>query len=459
MPGSILILDGVSTNRIILTVKLSSARYRVMQAASVQQALGLALTRAPDLILVDHGIEGGGAEACQRLRRVPALRQTPIIVAAPAIGADLRLACFEAGADAMIEKPMNETLLLARIRNLLRRSAARFDLTGRPGARMALGLADPGATFRRACRVALVNNAPQTAAALVREFEVQGHRAQVFARADVEMLFAQRPFDAILVDLGIGEGPATLRLLTDLQSRSETRQAAHLCVIDDKDDASAVLALDLGTHDLIRTPPAPPRRELAIRIGRQLAFKVERERLVAELDAGIRLSVTDPLTGLYNRRYAMCELARVVEGCTPEAGFGVMVVDVDRFKSVNDRFGHAAGDAVLREIASRMRRVLRRGDTLARIGGEEFVAILPTIAQDAAGRLADRMRRAVSDRPVTLPGELGEVAITVSIGLSLGGGANAPVPAEAHLDSADRALFAAKGAGRNTVTLGPLSAA
>jgi two-component system cell cycle response regulator len=136
-----------------------------------------------------------------------------------------------------------------------------------------------------------------------------------------------------------------------------------------------------------------------------------------------------------------------------------MLLDLDRFKAVNDTWGHAAGDAVLVEVARRLRETLRPADLLARMGGEEFLVALPEVTEAAARAMAERLRRAVGCAPVALPGGEGPVRVTVSIGLVLAGaGALAAQPAAAAIEAADRALLAAKADGRNQVTVG-LSAA
>ncbi len=452
MPGTILILDSVATNRIIVQVKLRQARFGVVQAGTVVEAVDVAVLRAPDLILIGDSVEGGGALACARLRNLPHTAQTPIIIAAHNIDQDLRMRCITAGADALIEKPMNETLLLARIRNLMRRSGELQDLAERPGARLALGLAEAPAVYAGGSRIGLIQSTARTDPDLRAALKAHRHSLTPLTPADLEQECAG--YDAFLIDLGPGKGAATLKLLSELQSRSETRRAVHLCIVQDEDDEAAVMALDLGADDVIR--PTPPATELAIRLSKCLRHAAELERLANELDAGVRLSVTDALTGLFNRRYAMREIARASDS---NAGFAVIAVDVDRFKDVNDSYGHAAGDVVLREISSRMRRCLRRGDTLARIGGEEFLAILPGVSTGQARRLADRMRRAVSDQPVDLPGEAGCVTVTISLGLFAETEDRLrPCSAEACMQSADRALYASKGAGRNQVTLAQMSA-
>jgi two-component system cell cycle response regulator len=141
---------------------------------------------------------------------------------------------------------------------------------------------------------------------------------------------------------------------------------------------------------------------------------------------------------------------------TSGAIFAVLVADIDQFKSVNDRFGHAVGDAVLVQVAERLRQNLRAGDLLARIGGEEFLIALPDIALAEARCIAERLCSMMSDAPFDI-GQGRALPVTLSIGLAISEGGCAP----AHLDSvteivdrADRALMRSKAAGRNQVTIG-----
>jgi diguanylate cyclase (GGDEF)-like protein len=155
------------------------------------------------------------------------------------------------------------------------------------------------------------------------------------------------------------------------------------------------------------------------------------------------MAVTDPLTGLANRRYALSHLGRAAERAARRGKpLAALLLDIDRFKAVNDAHGHAAGDAVLRAVAERLRSELRPGDLLSRIGGEEFLAVLPDLDGEEALAAAERLRLSLSDRPVPLPGGAGAVAPTVSVGVavapagalpgtwpgSLGGAASACAP-------------------------------
>ena len=163
-----------------------------------------------------------------------------------------------------------------------------------------------------------------------------------------------------------------------------------------------------------------------------------------------RLSLTDPLTGLWNYRYLRESLRREVERASR---FGrmlaVLVLDLDHFKGVNDTHGHAAGDAVLGEFARRIRVGLREVDVAFRQGGEEFVVLLPETDAYGGAIVAERLGAAVRDRPVTIDGL--QIPISVSVGVAVypEHGENSPQV----LAAADRALYAAKNAGRDRVVV------
>ena len=136
--------------------------------------------------------------------------------------------------------------------------------------------------------------------------------------------------------------------------------------------------------------------------------------------------------------------------------FAVMALDLDRFKAVNDTWGHAAGDAVLVEVAQRLRAQLRQVDLLARIGGEEFLVALPDTAPEAAQAAAERLCHAISEAPIALPEPEAQgraVRITASIGLAPCDPLSDSAPVEALISRADRALLGSKAGGRNQVSV------
>lgn len=158
---------------------------------------------------------------------------------------------------------------------------------------------------------------------------------------------------------------------------------------------------------------------------------------------------TDPLTGVYNRRcfveLAESELKKCVEGNLP---FSVIMADIDHFKAVNDTFGHTVGDEVLKTLIARMRKVLRKGETIVRYGGEEFIIMLPGIDAKKANEVAWRINAAIKASKFQIQGD-DKLKITVSLGIGSRDGGTQPL--SALIDQADKSLYAAKAAGRDTV--------
>jgi diguanylate cyclase (GGDEF)-like protein len=163
-----------------------------------------------------------------------------------------------------------------------------------------------------------------------------------------------------------------------------------------------------------------------------------------------RTATTDELTDLANRRHFFARLAEELARAGRQgAPLAVAILDIDHFKQVNDRHGHAAGDAVLRETAKRLRKATRAGELVGRIGGEEFAILLPGAKPDQAWRLCDRLREVQSESPIPLPTG-GEVRSTLSGGVAVA--ANGET-IERLMARADRALYLAKSRGRDQVKL------
>ena len=163
-----------------------------------------------------------------------------------------------------------------------------------------------------------------------------------------------------------------------------------------------------------------------------------------------RRALQDGLTGLYNRRAFDDAYRRQLAQQQRKGGtLGILLMDIDHFKKLNDTYGHPAGDAALRNAASTLRRVLRRGDIAARYGGEEFVVILPDTDEGGARQLAERARSAIARGQVIFEGQ--RITMTASFGLALWPGDGRE--AAELLGATDRALYAAKEQGRNRVIL------
>ncbi|PIV72646.1 MAG: diguanylate cyclase response regulator [Rhodobacteraceae bacterium CG17_big_fil_post_rev_8_21_14_2_50_65_11] len=450
MTGRILIVDDVATNRIVMKVKLTSACYTVLQADCGSAALAVARADLPDLILLDVLMpDMTGVEVCRRLKEDPATADIPIILITALSDRANKMAGLQGGADDFLTKPVDEVTLLARVRSLLRASEIQRELRLREESYAGLGFAEASAAYVSLATVALVAPDPGTGMAWKRALSTRvNDRLAVVPREQALQGWDPRNApDLYVIASDLGARNEGLRLLSDLRSRPASRHAAALMILPPGDAERGAVALDLGAGDILYDPFDP--EELALRIETQLRRKRQSDRLRATVEAGLELAVTDSLTGLHNRRYALRRLDRML--AAPGRGVAVMMLDLDHFKAVNDSHGHAAGDAVLAEVARRLRDVLRPGDLLARLGGEEFIVALRDTDSDSALHCAERLREAVGSSPVTIPGRAGQIPVTMSVGLAMGH--DRTEPGEDLIARADRALYASKHEGRNIVTL------
>ena len=168
------------------------------------------------------------------------------------------------------------------------------------------------------------------------------------------------------------------------------------------------------------------------------------------MQASLQMAVTDPLTGLHNRRYLESHLGGLIDAAADgHKALSLMILDIDHFKSVNDTHGHDAGDDVLKAFAERIRTVIRGVDVFCRLGGEEVVIVMPDTGLDIAGRVAERVRQAVETTEFPISKGARRIPVTVSIGLAERRNGR---DADAMLKRADRALYRSKESGRNRVS-------
>lgn len=205
----------------------------------------------------------------------------------------------------------------------------------------------------------------------------------------------------------------------------------------------------LGTFAIYHRRPAAPGAEDIARIeaaANLASIAIEHAQTQVELERQARI---DDLTGLCNRRHFWTQAENEVARALRYGGeLSLLMIDVDRFKRINDTWGHKVGDLVLRALGETCRQCLREVDVIGRLGGEEFGVLLPETEGLKAVEAAERLRESIANAPVALP-EGGSVNYTVSIGVTTLDGQKADL--EALFGQADRALYAAKGAGRNRV--------
>jgi two-component system cell cycle response regulator len=258
---------------------------------------------------------------------------------------------------------------------------------------------------------------------------------------------AENSFDLVIVNANFDDYDP-LRLCSQLRSLERTRFLPILLAAEAGAEDMIVRALDLGVNDYIVRPIDP--NELLARTLTQIKRKRYNDRLRMSVKHTIELAVTDALTGLNNRRYLDNHLKILFNRAAARSRpLSICLMDIDRFKSVNDTYGHDAGDDVLREFASRIRSTVRGADLACRYGGEEFVVVMPDTDATASAAVAERLRAIIEKTPFVLKNAGTAIELTASFGLSCSTG-DADTP-EQLLKQADQALYKAKADGRNRV--------
>jgi two-component system cell cycle response regulator len=269
--------------------------------------------------------------------------------------------------------------------------------------------------------------------------------AEAGSREETMALARHDGTDVLLADRALEVAPHAVKGDPDLFRIA-------LVLIGEPEDVGGVLdELEHGAHDVLREGAAPG--EVVARVRAARRAQQMQEQLLSREHELEQLAYRDELTGLANRRFAVRQLhAEISRARRHGSELAVVIFDADRFKSLNDRHGHLAGDEVLRGLADRIRGRLREEDVAARFGGEEFLVLLPDTAAEGAAAVAEDLRAAVAAEPFSI----GRIALplTVSAGYAAWEGEDL----ERLVARADRGLYAAKEAGRDCVRPGPTAA-
>jgi two-component system cell cycle response regulator len=356
-----------------------------------------------------------------------------------------RVRGLDAGADDFLVKPVDQATLFARLRALLRVKQVLDAWRLRAETVRDLGFEPPSAPPEdfEGAKVLLLSDNEAEAATLSSALAADGMALEQFR--DEKLVWAklqdpQSHYDLVLTSLPMREGDP-LRLASRLRAEAETRDMPLMLIADEEQRELVLRAFELGASDHVLRPINE--EELRARVRNQVRRRRYQLRLRAEFDRSLELAVTDGLTGLRNRRYVFRHLESLLRAGTAS---GVLMIDVDRFKPLNDYYGHAAGDAALREVAARLREHVRASDIVARYGGEEFLVVMSGAGAEETAVIAERLRSAIADRPIDL-GQA-KLPVTVSIGSAL---SSSNMEAEPLIAAADSAMYRAKASGRNCV--------
>jgi two-component system cell cycle response regulator len=197
----------------------------------------------------------------------------------------------------------------------------------------------------------------------------------------------EEEIDLMIVGLGLG-GFDGLRLCSRARSHERTRNLPILLIADPEDRPKVLRGLELGVNDYLTRPI--DRNEVLARVRTNIRQKRYADRLRRSVQQSIEMALYDALTGLNNRRSLERRLPAMIETARQRgAPLTMMILDIDHFKRVNDTHGHAVGDLVLKGFAAQLQEIVRGGDLLCRLGGEEFVVVMPGVDGTQAARIAD----------------------------------------------------------------------
>ncbi len=452
MAARILVVDDLLPNRRLLEAKLKSEFYEVETAENGLLALEAIKKNPPDIVLLDVMMpEMDGFEACRHIKENPETAYIPVVMVTALSDVQDRLQGLNAGADDFLTKPINDLALFARIRSLVRLKSV-FDelrLRGRTG--VELGLDDKGLDGINVANanIMLVDEDKIESQRIVERLREMKMSAEAIDDPHMAVRRSEEvDFDLIMVSSDLTKDDA-LHLCTHLRSQEKTKNTPLLLMIDEDGTDLLVKGFDLGVNDYLIEPVDT--NEMQARVVTQVRRKRYQDALRATQEENITMAVKDGLTGLYNRRYFDIHIRNmIVHAKKTQKPLGLLLLDIDHFKLINDRYGHLSGDEVLKQIAPRISGVLRATDLVARYGGEEFCVIMPDTPFKYAKEVSLRIRKAIISTPFKIPAGSGAIKVTVSMGLTLMGPEDT---ADEMLKRSDKALYMVKENGRNNIAV------
>lgn len=452
MTARILVVDDIPANVKLLEARLMAEYFDVLTASNGRDALDICDRTQVDVILLDIMMpEMDGFEVCERLKSNPRTADIPVVMVTALDQPSDRVRGLKAGADDFLTKPVNDLQLISRVKSLVRLKTLtdelriRHDTTRQAGMDDMLRLQD--GRLEEQAHVLLVDSRAASQERIIKSLKPI---AEVFAMSDPQAAVfeaAENTFDLIIVNSNLDDYDP-LRLCSQIRSLERTRFIPILLITEQGDEQMIIRSLDLGVNDYIVRPLDP--NELVARALTQVRRKRYNDRLRNSVRQTIELAVTDGLTGLHNRRYLDTHLRTLFARAKVRGRpLTICITDIDRFKQVNDVYGHDAGDEVLKEFAGRIRSMVRGADLACRFGGEEFVVVMPDTPAEVAATVAERLRGMIEARPFQLRSGETPLMLTASMGIAtIGPGVETP---EQLLKQADRALYEAKNSGRNRV--------
>ncbi|KPB01654.1 PleD family two-component system response regulator [Ahrensia marina] len=451
MTARILVVDDLKPNVDLLKTRLEQEYFEVLTAFDGKTALEVLESEQVDLVLLDIMMPGiDGFEVCTRIKNHPATSHIPVVMVTALDQIQDRVRGLECGADDFLTKPVNELQLMARVKSLVRLKMLTDELRLRAVTTRDIAIEEllaKGADItKEKPNVLLID---ERVSVFERFSSVLRKNAKLHHIANPQdglFAAAEGNYDCVILSADLA-GFDPLRVCSQIRSLNRTRFLPIILACDAENDVLVSRALELGVNDYVIRPIDA--NEFIARLRTQVRRKHYHDGLRSNVAESIELAVTDGLTGLHNRRYLDTHLQTLVERARNRGReLSLLITDIDKFKSINDTYGHATGDDVLREFANRLRQNVRGMDLACRYGGEEFVIVMPDTSAQMAAEVAERLRESVEEAGFASADQV--LSVTTSVGVATLN-RNSDDNMSDLLKQADTALYEAKAGGRNKV--------
>ncbi|WP_422931263.1 diguanylate cyclase [Singulisphaera sp. PoT] len=458
-----MLVEDSPTQALRTQLVLEDAGWNVTICGDGNKAVSMASETAPDLILLDMRLPGiDGSEVARRLKDVPGLSDIPIIFLTGVFReVEDIIGGLDQGADDYLVKPVADGELVARVRACLRVRRLQHELGRMAGLLLSInqvgsrisGILELEKLLDAACKLLLSELGYPSVSVFLREDDQDEFLLVAAAGRNVEGVLASAPRFVINDDSLMASSIRSRRILftngPSLGKVSSGWEGIH---------SGAIVPLHVGTETrgalLIASPEEmafDERDELALEtIADQFGAAIHNARLYRQME---ELATLDSMTGLLNRRAILSRLDAEWSRCRRSGrSLALMSVDIDRFKLINDNYGHAIGDDSIVAVAAVIRRITRRDDFAGRLGGDEFLIVMPETDRQGGLEAAERLRVAVEQLEITSQ----SLDVPLSITLSLGVASIPEIPADDPaklLQASDQALYRAKAFGRNRASI------
>jgi len=442
----VLIADDDSLHFTFLSGILCGREYELEASDNGVDVVEKAKTFLPDVILLSSSMPG--MDVYEMTRRLKEERETcliPIVLMTPSSRPSDKEEGYNAGVDDFLGKPIDRIELLARVQSLVKLKKLQDRLRMNDERVSFVSPFVSEAAILGKSLIFLIEDEEKTQNVYDLLLRSKGYDTLLSHMEGGALDLAEKNLpDLILLDLSLPHIDG-LELLAGLKANPALKDIPVIISSVISHPETRIQAIDAGADDYLVKPVNPS--EMIARINSILRKSGVRKRLKSDMDSLFEQSVMDPLTGLYNRRY----LKTVIDNDVAAAkrynrGFFVVMLDIDDFKTINDTFGHLAGDSVLKALGNILRVRLRSCDIAARYGGDEFVVLLTDNNLQGVKVFAERMRATIEAHRFP---DVSERKITISIGVAEYDVRDAGM--ESVIKRADDALYAAKQAGKNRV--------